>query len=161
MTTVQLNPFTNWAILVMAAAQILLCIAIVFAVIYIMKKLPEMVKSTVDDVLGQTLPKVQPVLDNVSHVTGQVSEIVEKVSPRVVRIADESGDTVHSLSTKVITTSNLVTENVARPIVNIASLLTGVQKGLEVWQTAKSTQGNGNGRDETVVVDRAEPATRS
>lgn len=161
MPTVQLSPLTNVAILVMAAAQILLCIAIVFAVVYAMKKLPEIVKGTVDDVLDKTLPKVQPVLDNVSHITGQASEIVEKVSPRVVQIADESEDTVHSVTTKVKTTSNLVTENVARPIVNIASLLTGVQKGLEVWQTAKTTQADGNGKEEVAIVETVEPVSRS
>lgn len=161
MTTIRLDTWSTVIITIMAAAQILLCLTLAFVVVYIMKKLPEMVKSTVDDVLGQTLPKVQPVLDNVSHVTGQVSEIVEKVSPRVVRIADESENTVHSVTTKVKTTSNLVTENVARPIVNIASLLTGVQKGLEVWQTAKTTQGNGDGQEEIVVVEAPEPAGHS
>jgi uncharacterized protein YoxC len=161
MPVVQLNTLTNVAILVMAAAQILLCLAIVFGVIYIMKKLPDMVKGVVNDALDKTLPKVQPMLDNATHITGQVSEIVEKVSPRVVQIADESEDTVHSVTAKVKSTSNLVTENVARPIVNIASLLTGVQKGLEVWQTAKTTQGDGNGVKEVTVAETLEPSLRS
>ena len=157
MTTVQLNPMTNIAILVMAAAQILLVLGIVFFAL----KLPSIIKGAVDEVLNKTLPKVQPVLDNASHITGQVSEIVEKVSPRVVQIANESEDTVHSVTTKVKATSNLVTENVARPIVNIASLLAGAQKGLEVWQTAKTTQSNGDGVEEVVIVETAEPLARS
>lgn len=135
----QLGTLTNIAILVMAAAQLGLILAIVFFAF----RLKSIVLSVVDEALDKTLPRVQPVLDHVNQITGQVSQIVEKVAPRVEQIAEDSEDTVHSVTSKVKTTSNLVTENVARPIVNIASLLTGVQRGIEVWKTAKTENGDG------------------
>lgn len=136
-----LGTLTNIAILVMALAQLLLIAAIAFFAF----RLKVIVADAVESALDKTLPRVQPVLDNVTQVTGQVSDIVQRVAPHVERIAAESEGTVHSVSTKVKTTSSLVTENVARPVVNIASLLTGVQKGLEVWKSAKKYQDGSNG----------------
>ncbi|HEY3268846.1 MAG TPA: hypothetical protein VGM37_18155 [Armatimonadota bacterium] len=134
---------TNIVIALSACANLALFGGLVFMAF----RLKSIVSGAVDEALDRVLPKVQPVLDNVSRVTGQVSEIVEKVAPKVEHIAEESEGAVHSVSAKVKTTSNLVTENVARPIVNIASLLTGVQRGIEVWKTAKTH--NGNGTDST------------
>ncbi len=155
MDIVRLDTWSQVVLTIIAVAQVLTLAVLAGVVFFVMKKLKSIATDTVDEVLEKTLPKIQPTLEHVSDVTAKVSDLVDKVSPKVVQIADDSENTVHSVSEKVKTTSNIVTENVAKPIVNIASLLTGVQRGLEVWQTAKTTQDghSGNGTDTVTVVE--------
>lgn len=155
METVRLDTWSQIVLTIIAVAQLLTLAVLVGVVVFVMKKLKSIASDTVDGVLEKTLPKIQPTLDHVNDATARVSDLVDKVSPKVARIADDSESAVHSVSEKVKTTSNIVTENVAKPIVNIASLLTGVQRGLEVWQTARTTQHRhtGNGAGSASVVD--------
>lgn len=134
--TLALSPLTNVAILVMAAGQL----ALVVVIAVMAYRVKTIVSDTVKQTLDATLPRVQPVIDNVSRVTGQVSEIVQTVAPKVEKMAQESEDAVHSVSSQVKATSHLVTENVSKPIVNIAALLAGVQRGVSVWKTARIHQ---------------------
>lgn len=155
MEIVRLDTWSQVVITVLAAAQVLTLLALVGVIVYVVKQLKTIATDTVDQVLEKTLPKIQPTLENVSDTTARVSDLVDKISPKVVQIADQGETTVHSVGEKVKATSNIVTENVTRPIVNIASLLTGVQKGLEVWQTAKDTQSHApdNGTATAVIVE--------
>lgn len=136
MGTLTLSPATNVAILVMAAAQLLLIAALVFLAF----RLKAIVTDAVDHALDKAMPKVQPVVDNVAHITGQVNTLVETVRPKIQDIASEGESAVHSVTNKVKTTSSIVTEGVAKPMVNIAAVLAGVQRGMEVWKTAKTHQ---------------------
>lgn len=136
--TLALSPLTNVAILVMALGQLLLVGAIVFMAF----KLKSIVSETVKQTLDETMPRVQPVIDNVSRITTQVSDVVQTVAPKVERMASDSESAVHSVTAKVKTTSSIVTEGVAKPMANIAALLTGIQRGITVWQTAKAHQGS-------------------
>lgn len=132
--TLTLSPLTNIAILVMAAAQLLLIGAIVFLVL----RMKTIVRDAVDKALQASMSKIQPVVDNVARVTGQVGTLVETVAPKVQNIASDSESAVHSVSEKVKTTSSIVTEGVAKPLVNFAALLAGLERGLTVWKTAKA-----------------------
>ena len=145
---------TNIVIALSACANLALFGGLVFLAL----RLKSIVTAAVDEALEKALPRVQPVLDNVTKVTGQVADIVQKVAPSVERIAETSEGAVQSVSSKVRTTSNLVTENVARPIVNIASLLTGVQRGVEVWKTAKAENGGGDHHQPDGADGRSRPA---
>jgi uncharacterized protein YoxC len=136
--TLTLSPFTNVAIFIMAIGQL----ALVGAVVFLAFRVKTIVSDTVKQTLDATLPRVQPVIDNVSRLTEQVSDIVETVAPQVEKIAQESEDAVHSVSSQVKATSHLVTENVSKPIVNIAAILAGVQRGMSVWRTARIHQDN-------------------
>jgi hypothetical protein len=136
--TVQLHWTAQTVITIAAIGNLLLFAGLAFFAF----KLKSIVTDTVEDVLEKTLPRVQPVLDNVTEVTGKVSDIVERVAPRVEHMAADSESTLHEVTNKVKTTSDLVTEGVARPVVNIASLLTGVQKGIEVYKEAKVSNGS-------------------
>ena len=135
--TLTLSPLTNIAILVMALGQLLLVGAIVFFAF----KLKSLVSDTVKKTLDETLPRVQPVIDNVSRITTQVGDVVKTVAPKVERMASDSESAVHSVTAKVKTTSSIVTEGITKPMANIAALLTGIQCGVTVWKTAKAHQG--------------------
>jgi predicted PurR-regulated permease PerM len=135
--TLTLSPLTNIAILVMALGQLLL----VGAVVFLAFKLKTIVSDTVKQALNETLPRVQPVIDNVTGITSQVSDVVKSVAPKVERMASDGESAVHNVTSKVKTTSSIVTEGIAKPMANIAALLTGVQRGITVWKTAKATQG--------------------
>lgn len=134
--TLTLSPLTNVAILVMAAGQLLLIAAIVVMAF----RLKSIVADTVKQTLDTTLPRVQPVIDNVNRVTEQVADLVHTVAPKVEKMAEESEDAVHSVSSQVKATSHLVTENVSKPIVNIAAVLAGIQRGMSVWKTSRTHQ---------------------
>lgn len=166
MEIVRLDTWSQVVITIIAVAQVVILATVIGVVAYVVKKMRTIASETVDEVLEKTLPKIQPALENVSDMTAKINDLVEKVGPRVVQIADSSENAVHSVSEKVKTTSSLITENVARPMVNIASLLTGVQKGLEVWKSAHDGRGSGsrgaNGKEvaaqqEDGVVTEAPP----
>jgi predicted PurR-regulated permease PerM len=136
--TLTLSPLTNVAILVMALGQLLLVASIVFLAF----KLKTIISDTVKHTLDETLPRVQPVIDNAVKVSGQVSDIVDAVAPRVRNMAADSESAVHTVSAQVKTTSRIVTEGVARPMASLAALFAGLQQGLSVWRTAKTQQGD-------------------
>ena len=132
--TAHFSPLTNIAILLMAASNLLLLVGVV----YFAWRLKAIVKETVKNTLDETLPRVQPVIDNVTQVTAQVNDLVQKVGPRIDRITEEAESTVHNVAGKFKTTSTIVTENVARPVVAFASTLAAIQKGMAVMRRTKS-----------------------
>ena len=146
--TLTLSPLTNIAILVMALGQLLLVGAIVFLAFKLKSIVSETVKQTVDE----TLSRVQPVIENVTRITAQVGDVVQTVAPKVERMTSDSESAVHNVTAKVKTTSNILTEGIAKPMANIAALLTGVQRGITVWKTAKAQQGGATRANEPKIA---------
>jgi predicted PurR-regulated permease PerM len=137
--TVSLSPLTNIAILLMAAGNLLVFAGLVFLAF----KIKEVVKHAVREVVDESLSRVQPVITNVTEITGRVSETVATVAPKVERMAQTGESTVQDVSRKVKGTSDIVTERVAKPVVLMASTLAGIAKG---WETLRSRR---PGQDKT------------
>lgn len=91
------------------------------------------------------LSQAESALETVKETAVSIGERAEKVSGDVVtkaeHIADLSERVAERVAQRVDTTSAIVQEAISRPVINLASVRTGVHKGLEVWQELSKARG--------------------
>ena len=95
------------------------------------------------------MQQAESVLKTVRDTAVTVGERADKVSGEVARraehIAQLSDQVAERVAQRVDTTSAIVQEAVASPVINLASVRAGFGKGLAVWQELSKAKG-GNGK---------------
>ncbi len=95
------------------------------------------------------MAQAEGVLKTAQETAVTVGERAEKVTSDVAnkaeRVAYLSEQVAERVAQRVDTTSAIVQEAIANPVINLASVRTGIGKGLEVWQELSKAKG-GNGK---------------
>ncbi|MBI2843841.1 MAG: hypothetical protein HYX78_10615 [Armatimonadetes bacterium] len=90
--------------------------------------------------------RTQPLISQATDTVKVANDAVNTVKARTDEIMTTAEDTVQDVSRRVKTMSNIVQESISPPIINVASVVTGVSKGLEVLAQMRRRGGNGHGR---------------
>ena len=79
-----------------------------------------------------------------SGVTSRFDEVSRDLTQKMERILDLGEDLAERVVARVDTTTSVMEEAVARPLVTLASVRDGIQKGLDVWREYRSrAEGDG------------------
>jgi len=77
-------------------------------------------------------------------VTRRFDEVSRDLTQTMERILDLGEDLAERVAARVDTTTSVVEEAVARPLVTLASVRDGIHKGLEMWREYRSrAEGDG------------------
>jgi uncharacterized protein YneF (UPF0154 family) len=98
--------------------------------------------------VDRTLKDAKPAMNQAAETMRTVSDVARTVQSRVDHIMHIAEETADNVSRKVKTTSSMITETIAPPLISVSSLVTGVSRGLEIWNTMKKQGGNGHGTRE-------------
>lgn len=90
--------------------------------------------------------KAQPLISQATETVKTANGIAETVRLHTDHIMGKAENTVEEVTRRVRTTTSMVHESISPPMVTVASLLTGVSRGLEVWGQVHKRGGNGNAR---------------
>lgn len=93
--------------------------------------------------------KTQPLISQVEETVKTANGIAHTVKVRAEGIMDKAETTVDSVSKKVRTTSNIVQQTISPPIISVASLITGISKGLEFFREYQSRKGTSHAHGES------------
>ncbi|MDO8684620.1 MAG: hypothetical protein Q7N50_14230 [Armatimonadota bacterium] len=97
--------------------------------------------------VNRLLNAVDPAMKRAEAALEKVNGIAETVRTRTEEIAHTVEDTVEDVSGKVKSTTSMLEDAVRPPLVNVASVLAGVSKGLQVWsELSKEKGGDGRGK---------------
>jgi hypothetical protein len=81
---------------------------------------------------------VKPILGNVQEITHKAGVIVSDLGSHAHEIAQTGEQTVKGLTHKVGATGEVIADNVSKPVIRIASALTGVGRALTVLKNYKA-----------------------
>lgn len=90
--------------------------------------------------------RVQPLISQATETVKAANGVADSVKLHADHIMGKAEDAVEDVSRKVKATTNIVHESISPPMVTVASLVTGVSRGLEVWGQVHKRGGNGNAR---------------
>jgi len=163
MTAIYLSPAAQVSLVIIAVINVLLLSVIVAAAmigVQQFKKLREQVQPIIDRVnpiLDEAKPlvasvnplidqNVKPILMNVQEITHKVSGIVTDIGNHAHEIAETGEHTVKEITHRVGSTSQMVTENVSKPVISAASLIAGVSRAFSVLKHYKPEPDNNTHR---------------
>jgi uncharacterized protein YoxC len=185
---VTLSGPTQIALVVIAIVNVLLLaglIGAVFAILAAVKKMQTQIQPVIDrtkpimdrvpvlmdeakPVIAGVNPLIEqnekPILGNVQEITHKVSGIVSDLGTHVHEIAETGEQTVKNITQRVESTGQVVTENVAKPVISAASVFAGISRAFSVLKNYQKSapEGapgvNGNGRHETGDGAKSAPA---
>jgi uncharacterized protein YoxC len=88
--------------------------------------------------------KAQPLISHATDTVKSVNYVAETAKVRVNEIMTRAEQTADNISKKVMVTSNMIQDSISPPLISLASLVTGVSKGIEVIAQARKRGGNGH-----------------
>lgn len=88
--------------------------------------------------------KAQPLISNATETVKSANYVAETAKVRINEIMRKAEQTVDNVSKKVTVTSDMIQDSISPPLISIASVVTGVSKGLEVISQARRRGGNGH-----------------
>lgn len=94
--------------------------------------------------VGTLTVKAQPLISQATETAKAAKGVADTVKNHADGIMAKAEDTVDSVTRKVKATTNIVEESISPPIITVASVLTGVSRGLEVLSHMRKQGGNGH-----------------
>ena len=159
---VTLSTWAEWALVTIAAFNILLFGALVIGLLFGIrefKKLRGQVQPVIDRVnpiLEEVRPavakvapmienNVRPMLDNVRDMTHTARGVVTDLGARAKRVGETGEKTVKDVSEHVGRTSRVVSEGVGKPLIEVAAAITGIAKALSILRSGMSDRADKSG----------------
>lgn len=139
-----LETWAQVALIVIAATILVSFVVLTVFAISIYRQLRGLIEkvrplmSQAEEVLNLVRGTVVTVGEHAEKATADVTQKAQRIAALSERLAER-------VAQRVDTTSAIVQEAVARPAIHLASLRTGIGKGLEVWQALSKPRG-GNGK---------------
>lgn len=96
--------------------------------------------------INKLTSRAQPLISQATETVKTANSIANTVKARTEGIIGKAEDTVDDVSRRIKTTTNIIQESISPPMINIASLVTGVSRGLEVLGQSRRRGGNGHGQ---------------
>jgi len=184
---VTLSGWTQGALVVIALVNVLLLAGLIGAVFFVLAAIKK-IQAQIQPVIDRTQPimdrvpvlmdeakpiiagvnplineNVKPILGNVQEITHKVSGMVTDLGAHVHEIAETGEQTVKHLTQRVESTGQVVTENVAKPVISAASVFAGISRAFSVLKNyqknANEGQPGANGNGHHATGDGAEPAS--
>lgn len=124
---------------IIAICMIVIAASIMFASIAIVLLALRLRKS-----VGTLTIKVQPLISQATETAKTAKSIAETAKSHADGILNKAENTVDVVTRKVKTTTNVLQDSLNPPIVTVASVLTGVSRGLEVLSQMRKRGGNGH-----------------
>jgi uncharacterized protein YoxC len=94
--------------------------------------------------VNKLIETANPAIKRAEATLTAVGDIAENVRVRTDEIGQTVEETVEDVSRKVRSTTSVIEDSVRPPLVNVASVLAGLSKGLQVWSDMKRG-GNSHG----------------
>jgi hypothetical protein len=94
--------------------------------------------------INRLIEAANPAIKKAEATLTAVEDIADSVRSRTYEIGQTVEDTVDDVSRKVKSTTSVLEDSVRPPLVNMASVLAGLSKGLQVWSERKKG-GNSHG----------------
>jgi len=135
---VELTGASVWALVVIVAVNTLFIAALAVALWIIKGKLDE------------ALDKITPLVQQGTKTLGQVNEATTRLQHGVDQILDKTTVLVDTVADRVDKTTAVAEEAVSEPLIGAASVMAGLQRGLQVYSerstaVEKATE-KGNGQ---------------
>lgn len=128
---------------IIAICMIVLTLSIVVVAIAL-TMLALRLRSSVD-----TLTKrVQPLITQATETVKTANSVAQTLKAGTQEIVSKAGDTVDNVSRRVKLTSNMIQDSINPPIITLASVMTGLQRGLEVFSQVRRRGGDGHANRE-------------
>lgn len=98
--------------------------------------------------LGEAVDRSGPVLDKATAVLTRAEETAAHVQSRLDQVLERTTRLVDAVSDRVDRTTAVAEEAVTEPLVGAASLMAGINRGLQVYSERSHERGEGeNGTD--------------
>jgi hypothetical protein len=88
--------------------------------------------------------KSQPLISQATEMVRTANGVAQTVKLHADNIMNQAENTVDDVSRRVKSTTNILQESISRPVVSMASVMTGVTRGVEVWNEIRKGGGNGH-----------------
>lgn len=87
--------------------------------------------------------QVQPILSEAKSTVRNVNTLVDKVENKTERILEISEDTARKVSGRVVATTDVMQETITTPLINLTSIIAGINKALSVLRRESATMKGG------------------
>lgn len=124
---------------IMAICMIVLTLSIVVAAIAL-TMLALRLRKSVDTMTN----KVQPLITQATETVKTANGVAQTLKVGAQDIIHKTEDTVESVTRRVKVTSGMIQESINAPVITVASVLTGVQRGLEALSQIRRRGGDGH-----------------
>ena len=91
--------------------------------------------------LDEALARATPVLQQATETLAKVEETTVQLQQRVDTVLDRTTQLVEHVSERVDTTTAIAEEAVTEPLIGAASLMAGIQRGLQVYTERSHEKG--------------------
>lgn len=118
-----------WALMFIVLLNTLFVAGLAVALFLIHKKLDE------------ALAKSEPLLKQVTETLSRVDDTTEKLQVKVDHALAKTTELVDKVSERVDTTTAIAEEAVTEPLIGAASLLAGIQRGLQTYRAQAGDKG--------------------
>jgi uncharacterized protein YoxC len=81
---------------------------------------------------------VIPVVKEFQTTMKDLNKTLQRIESRADTLMDVGEDTIRKVSLKVVATSDLVEQNVVKPVITVSSIAAGVSKAWETWKKASA-----------------------
>jgi uncharacterized protein YlxW (UPF0749 family) len=128
----------------LSLAVMAICMLVITLAILVVSIVSVMLIMRVRKSVTSVTNRAQPLISQATETVKTANSVAQNVKAHADRIMDRAEDTVDSVTRKVKTTSNVIQESVNPSVITVASVLTGVSRGLEVWSQVRRRGGNGH-----------------
>ena len=91
--------------------------------------------------LDEALAKSEPLLKQAAETLSRVDETTEQLQGKVDHVLAKTTELVDKVSERVDTTTAIAEEAVTEPLIGAASIMAGIQKGLQTYRAQASDKG--------------------
>jgi hypothetical protein len=104
--------------------------------------------------LDEALGKAEPLLAKAAVVLQKIEETTAALQPRLERVLEKTVSTADQVADRVDRTSARAEEAVTEPLIGVASLLTGINRGLQTYVDAAAAGVGAAGRSRSAEVGK-------
>lgn len=127
-------------------AIIAICMLVVTVSIVVVAIVLTIVVLRANKSINTLTKRVQPLIAQANETAKTANGVVQVVKTRTEEIMNTAENTVDTVARKVKITTDIVQESISPPLITVASVMTGVSRGLEVLSQMRGKGGDGHAR---------------